>query len=228
MAGWYRRDLADDARTLMLLELGEVELVKASLRMTEHRVRNEQDEPLEADESTVARLRTFGLWRTIDELIGAQMAHRARMNRMRKRDVTLHHETSSDVTRRQVTATQHDTTQHDRDDTTETTQPKKKAKAKAASKAIPLPADWQPTEAHRELAERQGVTLDWQAQSFRAHAEAHAREAVSWNGAFSTWLLKADAAREPAAARTASKHAEPRAPAGALRYLQDLAAGKIQ
>jgi hypothetical protein len=203
MAGWYRRDLADDARTLMLLELGEVELVKASLRMTEHRVRNEQDEAPEADESTIARLRAFGLWRTLDELIGAQMAHRARMNRMRKRDVTLHHETSSDVTRRQVTATQHDTTQHDRDDTTETTQPKKKAKAKAkaSSKAIPLPTDWQPTDEHREFSQQRGVTLDWQAQSFRAHAEAHARECVRWNAAFTSWLLKSDPAREPTSAK---------------------------
>jgi hypothetical protein len=186
----------------MLLELGEVELVKASLRMTEHRVRNEHDETVEADEATVARLRTFGLWRTLDELIGAQMAHRARMNRMRKRDVTLRHETSSDVTRRQVTATQHNTTQHDSDDTTETRRPKKKATAKSASKATTIPADWQPTDAHRELAKRQGVTLDWQAQSFRAHAEAHAREAVSWNGAFATWLLKAEASREPSTAKT--------------------------
>jgi hypothetical protein len=201
MAGWYRRDLADDARTLMLLELGEVQLVKASLRMTEHRVRNEQDEAPEADESAAARLRAFGLWRTLDELIGSQMAHRARMNRMRKRDVTVHHETSSDVTRRQVTATQHDTTQHDRDDTTETTRPKKKAKAKAASKAIPIPADWQPTDEHRELARQRGVTLDWQAQSFRAHAEAHARECVRWNSAFTSWLLKSDPTREPASAK---------------------------
>ena len=51
-----------------------------------------------------------------------------------------------------------------------------------------LPADWQPTEAHRDLAGTHGLDVALEAAAFRGHAEAKDRRAASWNGAFSTWL----------------------------------------
>lgn len=110
MAGWYRQDLADDARLAMLLTLGQVELVLAHLRITEYRVRHEEDEPPEELAHWKPKLVELNLWRTLEELITVQLAQRARTNRSRRRDATSRDVTLHDVTTRDVTATQHNTT----------------------------------------------------------------------------------------------------------------------
>lgn len=53
----------------------------------------------------------------------------------------------------------------------------------------PMPADWQPTEAHRAYAAKHGVDLDAEVFGFRGWAEG--RTQVSWNGAFATRLSNA-------------------------------------
>lgn len=59
-------------------------------------------------------------------------------------------------------------------------------KRRAPAPEIPLPADWQPTEAHRDYAAKHGLNLDLEADSMRGWAEG--RTAVSWNGTFTTRL----------------------------------------
>jgi hypothetical protein len=53
-----------------------------------------------------------------------------------------------------------------------------------------LPDDWQPTESHWERR-HDGIDVQREADTFRAHAEANDRRAVNWNAAFTQWLLKA-------------------------------------
>lgn len=60
-----------------------------------------------------------------------------------------------------------------------------------------LPADWAPTAAHIERAKAAGVDLLDEVENFRLHAETYARKAVSWNGAFTTWLKKAKPSGKP-------------------------------
>lgn len=52
-----------------------------------------------------------------------------------------------------------------------------------------MPADFVPTDSHRELARTRGVDLSLELQKFRAHAEANDRRQVNWNAAFTQWLL---------------------------------------
>ena len=54
-----------------------------------------------------------------------------------------------------------------------------------------LPADWEPTEAHREYAATQGVRLQTEATAFRTHAEATGRVMKDWDAAFRMWLTNA-------------------------------------
>lgn len=54
----------------------------------------------------------------------------------------------------------------------------------------PMPDDWQPTEAHWGRR-HDGIDVQREADSFRAHAEANDRRCVNWNAAFTQWLLKA-------------------------------------
>ena len=57
--------------------------------------------------------------------------------------------------------------------------------------STPLPADWTPTDEHKKRARELGVDVNFEADQFRAHAEANDRRCVVWNAAFTTWLGKA-------------------------------------
>lgn len=52
-----------------------------------------------------------------------------------------------------------------------------------------LSDDWEPTDSHKKTAADKGLDLGLVAAKFRAHAEANARRQVSWNAAFTQWLL---------------------------------------
>ncbi len=67
--------------------------------------------------------------------------------------------------------------------------------------AIKLPADWSPTDNHKDLAAKNQLDLQREVFRFRNHAEANDRRQASWNAAFTTWLDKApDYARPTASA----------------------------
>lgn len=71
--------------------------------------------------------------------------------------------------------------------------PTRPEEAKASSKAreTRIPTDWAPTDSHKAKAQEKGLSLEWEAEQFKLHAETHDRRAVSWNGAFAMWLNKA-------------------------------------
>jgi len=65
------------------------------------------------------------------------------------------------------------------------------AKRTRKTPAHKLPAVWEPTAAHRALAQQLVVDCHYQAGLFRDHAETHDRKASNWDAAFRTWLKKA-------------------------------------
>lgn len=65
-----------------------------------------------------------------------------------------------------------------------------KTKTPPRARKTSLPTTWEPTESHRARAVEVGVVLDREAEKFRLHAEANGRTQVSWNAAFTTWLIK--------------------------------------
>lgn len=73
-----------------------------------------------------------------------------------------------------------------------------------------MPEGWVPTDAHRDLAAREGVDMGREAERFRFWAEG--KKATSWNGRFSTWLLKAGEDRRAAGAPSFTPTPAPRAP----------------
>ena len=124
MAGWSRREVADDARVRMLLELGQVDLAKTFLLATEYRVTEESDDVPGITPEQIEQLRKLGLWRPLDELITKQLADRARSRTARsKRHVTSRDDTRPNGASRDVTDI---TTQHN------STSPSEKTKAPAA------------------------------------------------------------------------------------------------
>ncbi|GAA1337217.1 hypothetical protein [Arthrobacter roseus] len=57
---------------------------------------------------------------------------------------------------------------------------------------VALPVSWAPTSAHKEYTEVEGIRLDFEADRFRAHAEANDRRLRDWDAGFRNWLLKAE------------------------------------
>ena len=105
---------------------------------------------------------------------------------------------------------------------------KVKKAVRRQAEETPLPEDWEPSEEHAKLAAKQRLNLEYQADAFRIHARATDRRAKSWNGAFATWLLKGDPAKEPRHLKEPQDlFANLTAPAGALRYAQLKAEGKV-
>ena len=70
--------------------------------------------------------------------------------------------------------------------------PAEKPRKQRRTPETPLPADWQPNDAHRTLAAELGVSLEREATNFREHAAEHDRRAARWHAAFSRWLRKAE------------------------------------
>lgn len=73
-----------------------------------------------------------------------------------------------------------------------------------------LPADWEPTKAHRALAKDLGVDADAEAASMRDWARAKAESCVDWDARFSGWLRRADGYSRRDSARAPPRPRDPR------------------
>lgn len=62
---------------------------------------------------------------------------------------------------------------------------------KRRSPALPLPENWEPSDAHAEKADTLGVDLEAEVEKFRNHAAANDRRQRDWSAAFHNWLLTA-------------------------------------
>lgn len=102
--------------------------------------------------------------------------------------------------------------------------------AQRAKPRRPLPDDWEPSQAAREMAAGFGVDVEHEAAMFRAHATANDRRMVEWNGAFATWLGKARErsgnARKMTNAERGMAQAAAEARGGASETLAILGGGK--
>lgn len=74
--------------------------------------------------------------------------------------------------------------------------------------ATRLPDDWKPTDQHWEKR-HDSLDIAHEAEKFRLHAEANDRRQVSWNAAFSQWLMNARPTQRPTTRPAASLVAVP-------------------
>lgn len=64
-------------------------------------------------------------------------------------------------------------------------------------RATTIPNDWEPTDAHRQVAAEERVDLRSEAKKFRDSAEAKGRKYVDWDAAFRNWLRSPYAVKVP-------------------------------
>lgn len=69
-------------------------------------------------------------------------------------------------------------------------QEKQAAPRKNAPRAAQLPEDWQPSDAHAQLAGKLRLDVQAQAEHFRDHAAATGRTLSDWDAGFRAWLRK--------------------------------------
>ncbi|MFK0002555.1 hypothetical protein [Paenarthrobacter sp. NPDC090522] len=70
----------------------------------------------------------------------------------------------------------------------------------------PLPANWQPNDAHRAYATEKTVNIDREAERFKLHAQANDRRLRNWDAGFRMWLSKATPIASTASAWTKEYH----------------------
>jgi len=176
----------------MLLTLGQVDLVLAHLRITEHRVRHEDDDPPEELAHWKSKLVELNLWRTLEELITVQLAQRARTNRSRKRDATSRDVTLHDVTTRDVTATQHNTTDQTGEKSiappAESPAP---AKPKRKPKAVESFESWLPKEDHFAIAKERKLSMAAEHISMRDWLASTGKTYKDYDAFARNWLRRA-------------------------------------
>lgn len=197
MAGWYRQDLADDARIAMLLTLGQVDLVLAHLRITEHRVRHEHDDPPEDLAHWKPKLVELNLWRTLEELITVQLAQRARTNRSRKRDATSRHVTLHNVTTRDVTATQHNTTQQREESIAPPAETPAPAKPKRKPKQAHSFDSWMPKDEHHAIATERKLNMAGEHIAMRDWLASTGKTYKDYDAFARNWLRRARPEQQP-------------------------------
>lgn len=67
----------------------------------------------------------------------------------------------------------------------------KTEKTEKNKRAVRLPADWMPSNAHSLLAASLKVDLDLEAEKFKDYCVANGRSFVDWDAAFRNWLRRA-------------------------------------
>lgn len=70
----------------------------------------------------------------------------------------------------------------------------------------PLPATWQPNDAHKSYAASRNLILANEAETFRLHAQANDRRQRDWDASFRMWLSKAKPQSQTANAWTKEFH----------------------
>lgn len=79
---------------------------------------------------------------------------------------------------------------------TETEIPTPNGVGTRATRARQLPADWQPTDAHRELAAERGIDCDREADAMRDWAADKGATGKDWDARFRNWLRRATPDRQ--------------------------------
>lgn len=69
--------------------------------------------------------------------------------------------------------------------------PEGDASERVAKRRTRLPEIWKPNEGHRSRAASEGIDIERECEKFRLHHEAKGTRMLSWDRAFTTWLLNA-------------------------------------
>lgn len=91
MANWYQRRPSDDAKLIMLLRLGKVDLAIASLELCKHHCERETDDIPTGVEKHMRELRALDMVPAVDDMLQALKTKRRNRGGVAPRGTTEHH-----------------------------------------------------------------------------------------------------------------------------------------
>jgi hypothetical protein len=91
MANWYQRRPSDDAKLIMLLRLGKVDLAIASLELCKHHCERETDDIPPGVEKHMRELRALDMVPAVDDMLQALKTKRRNRGGVAPRGTTEHH-----------------------------------------------------------------------------------------------------------------------------------------
>jgi hypothetical protein len=91
MANWYQRRPSDDAKLIMLLRLGKVDLAIASLELFKHHCERETDDIPPSVEKHMRELRALDMIPAVDDMLQSLKTKRRNRGGVVPRGTTEHH-----------------------------------------------------------------------------------------------------------------------------------------
>lgn len=186
MANWYQRKPSDDAKLVMLLQLGQVDVVIAALQLSQARCESDSDVVPEQVQPLMDKLVAMGLAPSTSDTL-----HFLRMKR-KHRGVTRNHVASGGTTENHVEPDKNRTEQKREEKSiappAESTAP---AKPKRQPKATTGIEDWSPKDDHVTIAKQRGVNLDVEVAKMRDWAASNGAKKKDWDAFARNWLRNA-------------------------------------
>ena len=186
MANWYQRKPSDDAKLIMLLQLGQLDVVIAALQLSQARCEADDDVVPASVEPLLAKLTSMGLAPSTDETL-----HFLRMKR-KHRGTTRYPVASGGTTENHV-APDKNRTEQIREE--KSIAPPASATAPAKPKRQPKVTTgidgWSPKDDHATIAKQRGVNLDTEVAKMRDWAASNGAKKKDWDAFARNWLRNA-------------------------------------
>ena len=186
MANWYQRKPSDDAKLVMLLQLGQVDVVIAALQLSQARCEADGDVVPPCVEPLMERLHSMGLAPSTDETL-----HFLRMKR-KHRGTTRYPVASGGTTENHVAPDKKRTEQiREEKSIAPPAEPPAPAKPKRKPKAVPSFDSWMPKDEHQAIAKERKLNLAGEHIAMRDWLASTGKTYKDYDAFARNWLRRA-------------------------------------
>ena len=186
MANWYQRKPSDDAKLVMLLQLGQVDVVIAALQLSQARCEADGDVVPSCVEPFMEKLHSMGLATSTDETL-----HFLRMKR-KHRGTTRYHVASGGTTENHVAPDKKRTEQiREEKSIAPPAESPAPAKPKRKPKAAPSFDSWMPKDEHHVIAKERKLSMAAEHISMRDWLASTGKTYKDYDAFARNWLRRA-------------------------------------
>lgn len=192
MANWYQRKPSDDAKLVMLLQLGQVDVVIAALQLSQARCEADGDVVPSCVEPLMEKLHSMGLAPSTDETL-----HFLRMKR-KHRGTTRYPVASGGTTENHVAPDKKRTEQiREEKSIAPPAEPPAPAKPKRKPRTVASFDSWMPKDEHHVIAKERKLSLAAEHISMRDWLASTGKVYKDYDAFARNWLRRARPEQQP-------------------------------